>query len=604
MIFPKDFPDKLRSSILVSEVVGKKVKLRQNGKEFSGLCPFHDEKTPSFTVNDQKGFYHCFGCAAHGDIIKFTMEKDGMEFKDAVVHLADEHGIAVPQVEKNFQQNSYIDREFLIIEKICEYFENNLAATSGRNALEYLQKRGISANNIKKFRLGFAPNSYDALIEFLRSQKFSEKEISKTGVVGLNKSNKLYCKFRNRVIFPITDKKNRVIAFGGRTIADEMPKYLNSAETSIFKKSQTLYNAAMARKSIFSKKYVVVVEGYMDAISLYINGIENVVAGLGTALGQDHIKDLFYTTDRIVICLDGDIAGVRAAKRSSELVLPLISAKKNIAFTFLPNELDPDDFIQEFGAKALENQFIDAKTLSQSLFDFTLDDLGIDKSSKISPEIKAKIEISLENKIKEIQDATSRKYFSLFFKDLLFYLGRNSKKFDKKTPANFSNNRINKFSNDISHTIDLNIIALILRFPKFIDFHNEDYDIRQVEFFSEDMTNLKESVIEVIESDENDDLGKIFDKISQFCEKKPLLDLKNIVRSITSLDEEFGKYKLSILLLKDSLLQIEGQYKEALNKIDDIQTHQSAITDQKIKEIFDYKNSLEAKIMSLEKEYI
>lgn len=603
MIFPKDFPDKLRSSILVSEVVGKKVKLKHNGKEFSGLCPFHNEKTPSFTVNDQKGFYHCFGCAAHGDIITFTMEKEGLEFKDAVVQLAEEYSIAIPQVEQRPTQSNDVGREFLILEKICEFFEKNLTLSIGTVALQYLQNRGISADFIKKFRLGFAPNSYEALIDFLQSQQFSENEIAKTGVVGLNNQKKLYSKFRNRVIFPITDKKNRVIAFGGRTITDDMPKYLNSAETNIFKKSQTLYNAFLARKAIFSKQYAIVVEGYMDAISLYSNGVQNVVAGLGTALGKDHIQELFYMTDKIVICLDGDSAGIKAAKRVSELVLPFINAKKNISFAFLPNQMDPDDFIKAFGARELENLLVDATTLSQSLFDFTLDDLKIDKNQKMSAEIKAKIETNLEAKIKEIHDPTSRKYFSLFFKDLLFYFGRNAKKTEQKTLQGFVSNQVNPITNNAARVIATNIIALIIQFPQLIDDQDLECDIRHVEFANEEMTNLKESVIELL--DEKDpDVDVIFNHLAPLCEKKQLLDLKNIVQSIKSLGLEFGKNKLSILLLKDSLLQVEEQYKEALSKIDEIQTHQSAITNQKIKEIFDYKNSLEKKILSLEKELI
>ncbi len=424
MLFPKEFPEKLRSSILVSEVVGKKVKLKLRGKEFSGLCPFHNEKSPSFTVNDQKGFYHCFGCAAHGDVISFVMQNEGMSYPDAVVKLATDFSIPIPQVKFDQAREDKLSRDLLILENICQFFEKNLISDAGKTALSYLQKRKISPDNIKKFRLGFALNSYEALTKYLQAQGFSDLEISGCGVIAKNEQKKFYDKFRNRVIFPITNKKGQVIAFGGRTISDDLPKYLNSAETDLFKKNQTLYNFYFARKPIFSKSYAVVVEGYMDTISLAVNGIENVVAGLGTALGVEHLKELFFTTDRIVICLDGDSAGVRAAKRVSEIALPLISAKKNVAFAFLPNQLDPDDFIKQFGAQELEKYFASATPLSQSIFDFTLSDLGVDKKTKISAETKAKIETSLMAKVATIQDATSKKHFTYFFKDQLFLLGK------------------------------------------------------------------------------------------------------------------------------------------------------------------------------------
>jgi DNA primase len=611
MIFPKDFPDKLRSSILVSEVIGKKVKLKLRGKEFTGLCPFHNEKSPSFTVNDQKGFYHCFGCAAHGDVISFVMQNEGLEYKDAVEKLAEDYSIPIPQVKFDKVYETTLDRDFLILEKICIFFERNLISSAGNSAFNYLQNRGLSPEIIKKFRLGFALNSYESLVNFLKAESFTDEEISRTGVIGINDKRKFYDKFRNRVIFPITNKKNHIIAFGGRSIGDEMPKYLNSAETNIFKKNQTLYNFFFARKPIFSKGYAVVVEGYMDAISLFANGVENVVAGLGTALGQEHLKELFFTTDRIVICLDGDEAGIRAAKRVSELALPLINAKKNVAFAFLPNKLDPDDFIKEFGAKEMEKTFLNATPLSQSLFDFALKELGVSPSDKISAEIKAKIEANLAAKTEAITDATSRKYFSYFFKDLLFSLGRSSNQFSKKNKESRTENQSTfigkvqvKTLDSASEALAKNIIGLIVAFPELANFRNEDFDIKEVQLLNEEMTHLKELVIEVIENSPEANTELLLEKMSEFIAKKDISHLKNLLASIRSITLEFAQNKLSILLLKDSLLQVELQYKEALNKIDEIETHQTAITNQKIKEIFDYKNSLEQKILSLEKEFI
>jgi DNA primase catalytic core len=606
MNFPKDFPEKLRSSILVSEVVGKKVKLKLRGKEFSGLCPFHNEKSPSFTVNDQKGFYHCFGCAAHGDVISFVMNNEGMQYFDAVTKLANDFGIAIPQIKFDQVTEQKLSRDFLILEKICEFFEQNLITENGKAALNYLRKREISSEIIKKFRLGFAPNSYESLTKFLKSQNFTDQEIERTGVIGLNDKKAFYDKFRNRVIFPITDKKGRVIAFGGRTIADDMPKYLNSAETDLFKKNQTLYNFHFARKPIFSKGYAVVVEGYMDAISLFMNGIENVVAGLGTALGQEHLKELFFTTDRVIICLDGDEAGIRAAKRFAELALPLITAKKNVAFAFLPNKMDPDDFIKQFGFKELEKVFASATPLSESLFDFTLSELGVDKKNKISAETKAKIEASLALKTATILDPTSKKYFSYFFKDLLFSLGRNfgikntQKSFENF--AGFTQKTFTRITPDFSKIQARSIIALIIKFPELANFRDDVLDVKEMQFLDEEMTTLKEAVIDLIEETAEIDENNLLSALEKSYSNKDLDGVKNILASISSLSLDSAKIKLSTLLLKDLLLQVDKQYREALSKTDEIQTHQTAITNPKIKEIFDYKNSLERKILALEKE--
>lgn len=596
MLFPKDFPEKLRSSILTSEVVGKKVKLKARGHEFQGLCPFHNEKSPSFTVNDLKGFYHCFGCAEHGDIISFVMKIDGLEYKEAVNKLADDFGIPIPKVIVNEAKENALERDYLILEKACQFFEKNLHGEQGFEARNYLKKRNLNSASSKKFRLGFAPNSYDALNEFLKAQGFSEQELTRTGIIGQNDRKKLYDKFRNRIIFPITDKKNRVIAFGGRSIGDEMPKYLNSSETEFFKKNQTLYNFFFARKAIYNKGFAVAVEGYMDVIALATNGVENVVAGLGTALGAEHLKDLFYTTDKIVICLDGDEAGIRAAKRVSEIALPLINARKNIAFAILPNRMDPDDFIKEFGAREIEKVFASATPLSESLFDFALMELGIDKNKKISAENKAKIEGNLNSKIEAITDPSSKKYFSLFFKDLLFSFG-------KKQPKISTSGLIKNYAKpagNLTDSLARNIIAFIIKFPELAQFRDEDFDVRELHFSNEALSNLKELVIEAIENNEENFLAPL--ENSEFS--KDITEIKNILARLGTPDLDLILVKFRILLLKDLLLQVEQQYKDSLDKIDEIETHQTAITNQKIREIFDYKNTLEQKILALEKEII
>lgn len=618
MQFPKDFPDKLRSQILTSEVVGKKVKLKLRGKEFSGLCPFHNEKSPSFTVNDQKGFYHCFGCQAHGDVISFVMHSDGLEYPDAVKQLADEFGIEIPQIKSTYVKEEKVDRDYLILEKICEFFEKNLQESQGRIAREYLAKRGITAATIKEFRLGYAPNSYEATHKHLQALGFSEAEILRCGIIGKNDKQKLYDKFRNRTIFPILDKKNRVIAFGGRIIdPQDFPKYLNSAETDIFKKNSTLYNISGARKAIFDKKYVVIAEGYMDVISVSISGLKNIVAGLGTALGENHFKELFGITDKIVICLDGDAAGIRAAKRAAEIALPLITSKKTVSFTFLPNQMDPDDYVKMYGAQSLENNFNNAVNLSKALFEFALIDLNLDQKSQISAEDKAKIEGILAKKAEEIKDATSKKHFSIFFKDALFALGRTISKNDKKgqnqaqKPQNFGN-LLQKLHFKPSNAADFlakNIIALIIKFPQLAHYSDENFDIKEVSFLSVDLSALKDEIITAIEESEGVDEKNLLQTLENSAFDGYIKEIKNLVAAMSNPnfvmeDETVISQKMSLLLLKELLLQVQQQYKQALLKIDEIETGSTSIYSEKIQEIFAYQNSLEQKILALEKELI
>jgi DNA primase len=595
MLFPKDFPDKLRSSILTSQVVGKKVKLKQHGKEFHGLCPFHNEKTPSFTVNDQKGFYHCFGCAAHGDIITFVMKNEGLEFKDTVFRLADDFSIPVPQVKNNQIFEKKLDRDYPLLEKCAQFFEKNLYGDVGASARSYLKTRRLNSTIAKKFRLGFSLNSYEALNKFLLKEGFSENELLRSGIIGKSDKGRIYDKFRSRVIFPITDKKDRVIAFGGRTLGDDLPKYLNSSETESFKKNKTLYNFANARKPIFDKGFAVVVEGYMDVIALASAGVENVVAGLGTALGAEHLKELFYITDKIIICLDGDSAGIRAAKRVSEIALPIINAKKNISFTFLPNKMDPDDFIKEVGTKEFENVLASATPLSEALFEFALEEVGVKGDKKVSAENKAKIESNLEEKIAEIADVSLRKYFSSFFRNCLFHIGSSKGKtggFTKKTYAKPRKDLVDNFAK--------NALTLIVKFPELANFRDETFDICEANFFNEKMTALKDELLEIIENNSKNPLEDI--KNPKFAAE--VAEMKNMLASMSSGDLECAQVKFRILLLKDLLSQVEVQYQESLSAVDEISTHISSITDSKIKEIFSYKNSLQAMIMALEKQLI
>lgn len=592
----RDFIDKLRSLVPISEIIGKKVKLKQKGKDFIGLCPFHNEKTPSFTVNDQKGFYHCFGCQAHGDIISFVMNSEGLQYKEAILKIANQYGIEVPNFKTNIAEQETKNRDLLLLEKAATYFEKNLQSNYADKAKLYLKKRELNEEIIKKFRLGFASNSYNALLNHLKGLGFNDQELLRSGIIAKNDNGNLYEKLRNRIIFPIIDRSNNVIAFGGRTIEDDIPKYLNSAETEIFKKNQTLYNINNARKSIFDQGFVILVEGYMDVIALSKSNIDNVVAGLGTSISKEHIKQLFYITNKIIICLDGDFAGRKAAKRVADLSLPLISHNKAIEFLFLPNQLDPDEFIAVNGVEEMKKAIKSSKPLSTTIFDFYLEEIS--DGINISAEQKAKLEFILNSKVNEINDVVCKKHFLSFFQNSLFYLGKKGSKFLANKVSSSSNIKI--LDSKQEDIIAINIIALLIQFPELLDYQDDLFNFREIELASKKYADFKELVVDLIDNNSQNILLLIEkSNFNQETEK-----LKNIISKIHSSSTELIRSKFKILLLKDLLLQVELQYKESLENIDEINTHQTAIISQKIKELFDYKNSLQSMVRKVEKEIV
>lgn len=610
-----DFYDQLRSQIPVSSIVGKKVKLKHTGKEFQGLCPFHNEKSPSFTVSDQKGFYHCFGCQAHGDVIKFVSVTENLSYKEAALKLAQDHNIPVPK-RQNAQNIAAIDRDqknLLILEKICVQFEQNLPGA--KSALLYLRNRGIIDAAIKEFRIGFALDSYNILTDFLASYELSRDEMLETGAVVERENNKIYDKFRNRIIFPITDERNRVIAFGGRVLGEGIPKYLNSPETKIFKKGKTLYNFARARSAIFDEGYAVLVEGYMDVISLAVGGIKNVVAGLGTAITVDQLQKLFSITDRIVVCLDSDSAGIMAAKRVAQTVLPLINASKNLEFAFLSNQQDPDDFIREFGSDELRKVFAKAMPLSQALYNFALIEFDAADKPKLGAELKAKIEADLNHKLELITDFVTKKHFSLFFKSELspFNSKFNSKTSGLKKPLL----QKPKSAANVANALALEVITLLLKFPVLLNYSDslDSVSIREIHFVNPELTELKDLLIELIDEerfDNDSELPKnlLAELVRLALEKSPnnknIHDYVNVLTvSVNELiDLEFAKLKVEILLLKELAFRVEQQYKELVARIEEIETDQSEIKTQKIKEIVTYRNALEQRITLLERQFI
>jgi DNA primase len=411
MRIPLEFYNHLRDSVRVSDIVRQKIVLTKKGGEYLGVCPFHQEKTPSFTVNDQKKFYHCFGCSAHGDVIRFVSETDGISYKEAAIKIAENNGIELPKMSAE-QERVYEEADHIygILELASEFFRKNLTD----EAKTYLLKRGVSAESIENFVIGYAPGG-TKLQNFFDEKSIPLKDLLKAGLVGRKEDGKIYEVFNKRIIFPIKNTYNKIVGFGGRTMGDAMPKYINSPETIVFKKGETMYGENIATGHAYKENYSIIVEGYMDVIALHQAGFKHAVASLGTAVTDKHLQKLWRTGDEIVMCLDGDNAGIRAGHRLIDMALPHIAADKLISFVELPNGLDPDDFIKSKGPKAFEDALNHKIGLSEMIWKHEY----VGKSFRTA-EAKAALEQKLNEYCNHIANSTLQNNFRRYFKDKIW----------------------------------------------------------------------------------------------------------------------------------------------------------------------------------------
>src|SRR5689334_19993655 len=417
MRFTPQFLDEIRARLPVSEVVGKRVRLKKAGKEYKGLSPFQQEKTPSFTVNDQKGFYHCFSSGKHGNIFDFIMETEGVPFPEAVERCAAMAGMPLPAANPEaarFEQRRKTLHD--IMELAAKYFQDTLASRLGAKARGYLGDRAISRATQLQFRLCYATGERFALKEHLGSQGVSTDDMVEAGLlIGGEDIPLPYDRFRDRVMFPITDLRGRVIAFGGRALEkDAQAKYLNSPETPLFQKGGTLYNIAAARAAAHKGAPVIAVEGYVDVIAMVTAGFEATVAPLGTALTADQLVLLWKMADEPTLCFDGDSAGRRAAYRAVDLALPLIKAGKSLKFASLPEGHDPDDLVRAGGREAIGEVIAAARPLAHVLWMRETEAGGFD-----TPERQAAFEARIAEVTAAIGDDSVRKYYRREFGDRL-----------------------------------------------------------------------------------------------------------------------------------------------------------------------------------------
>ena len=425
MALSPQFLDELKHRFTLSDVVGRQVKLVRRGRESTGLCPFHSEKSPSFTVNDQKAFYHCFGCGAHGSVIDFVMNTQGMGFVEAVEVLAGEVGMDVPkptpeQVEREKERASLSE----VMEAVSNWYQAQLMGQVGKSAHDYIIGRGLSADTIKKFGLGYAPLSRTALKDAMQAREIGEDQLIETGMLIKPESGGAsYDRFRDRLMFPITDRQGRTIAFGGRALsADAKAKYLNSPETTLFHKGATLYNWANARAASYDTGQVMVVEGFMDVIALAEHGIHYAVAPLGTALTEEQIGHLWQMADEPVLSFDGDKAGMRAAGRALERALPMLRPGKSLRFIAMPEGDDPDTLVQREGKGAIEAMIDGAEPLVSMLWNSF-----VTAGAHDTPERRAGLEKKIFTKLAEIADENVKKLYQSEFRDRLFRLFRGNR---------------------------------------------------------------------------------------------------------------------------------------------------------------------------------
>jgi len=462
------FLDELRARTLLSGLIGKTVKLQKAGREFRACCPFHQEKTPSFYVNDDKGFYHCFGCSAHGDAIRWMTDQRGLPFIDAVKELAQAAGLEMPDQDRRAAEKA--ERAKGLHEAIADaatWFVEKLNGIEGAEARNVLKRRGITEETARAFGLGFAPDSRGKLKEALKS--YGEAMLVEAGMLIQVEEREPYDRFRGRLMIPIRDVRGRTIAFGGRIIGDGEPKYLNSPETPLFDKGRTLYNLDRAQAAARKSGRILVVEGYMDVIALAQAGFEEAVAPLGTALTEQQLELLWRQSDRPTLCFDGDAAGQKAAIRAAHRGLPLLRPGRSLAFATLPAGQDPDDVIAGGGGSAFSSLLEKSSTLVDFIWKSEL--AGISEAP--GPDERALLRDRLVTLASTIADATVAAEYRKSLLDRFFKtFGSRTKGLEVVRKAVAEARR--HPGRGLEYTFTRAILLGLMRYPRILESHVED----------------------------------------------------------------------------------------------------------------------------------
>ncbi len=580
MKYPKEYLDEIKLRLKVSQVVSKSVQLKKRGKEYIGLSPFKNEKSPSFTVNDEKEFYHCFSSGEHGNIFDFLMKTKSIGFGEAVKILAVEAGMQPyrfsnfdKKKDLRFQTYKNIYREYL------DYFYKELSNPNNKEALDYLKKRGLEKNIIEEFKLGYVPwknNFYEDLLK-----KYSEEEISLTGLYYKHdKSGKYIDRFNSRIIFPVNNVIGDPIAFGGRIIKEtKLAKYINSPETEFYKKGNMIFNLDKAKTCRAETDEVIIVEGYMDVVSLYSAGIKNVIANSGTALTDRQINIIWKFFSNPIICLDGDQSGQNAALRIAEKLFPLINEDNKIFFSVMPDGNDPDDYIKKNGKDNFVSFLKEKKIIQTYIWDYHLNKLDKNNPFEIS-----KFEKEIKKLCYSINDETLRKYVLEDFLDKIKKLTPNQNKrqsYNRFKKYNFKQDyQLLKETKTLhekkSHfsKIQIKEFSLLFIMLNYFDLAlKKAEDISKITFLSEKNESLKQLIIssllegddqEIIKSKISVDYKKLIEEIQENSSIQIILKTKNNEAILELLNELMAELKEL-----NNLKKIESLEKKLINNLDE-----------------------------------
>tara|TARA_B110000240_G_scaffold170351_1_gene193941 strand:+ start:156 stop:1946 length:1791 start_codon:yes stop_codon:yes gene_type:complete len=580
MKYPKEYLDEIKLRLKVSQVVGKSVQLKKRGKEFVGLSPFKNEKSPSFTVNDEKEFYHCFSSSEHGNIFDFLMKTKSIGFGEAVRELASQAGMQ-PYRFSNFDKEKDLRFQTYknIYKEYSDHFHKELFNPNNKEALDYLKTRGLNSNIIKEFKLGYVPWKNNFYEELLKNN--SKENISLTGLYYINdKSGKYIDRFNSRIIFPVNNITGDTIALGGRIIKEsKLAKYINSPETEFYKKGSMIFNLDKAKDCRSTTNEVIIVEGYMDVVSLYSSGIKNVIANSGTALTDRQIDIIWKFFSNPIICLDGDQSGQNAALRIAEKLLPLINEEGKIYFSIMPEGKDPDDYIKENGKENFTSFIKDKQIIQTYIWNYHLQKIDRNNPFEVS-----RFEKEIKKLCYLIKDETLKKYVLEDFLEKIKKLTpiqntrrnfQHFQKYNKKQDYQILNETktLHKKNNHFSK-IQIKEFSILFIMLNYLDIASKKIEnISEITFFSEKNENLKKLIIDLLLKGNNKDAvqekisinyNKLVEEIHENSSIQIILKTKNEEGVLELLDELL----LELKELSD-LKKIESLEKELINNLDE-----------------------------------
>ena len=542
--------DEIKNRLLPSKIISTKVALKPRGnQEFIGLCPFHQEKNPSFSVADDKGFYHCFGCGAHGDIFKFIMDTQSLNYHDALKILASEAGVVIPKKSTKLIE---IEQKNIVYEKIFEltttYYQEQLFSSNGLQAREYLKKRGLNEDSITKFRLGFAPLENSILLNKLKSS-FSEEDIIASTVFQKNSNNHIYSFFRERIIFPIFNRRNKIIAFGGRILNAGQPKYLNSPDNPLFKKSHELYSLNLAIPNLQLDRQIIIVEGYMDVISLFQAGFKNVVAPLGTALKASQVEIIWNLQALPILCFDNDSAGQKATIKTCKEILPYISSDKTIKIMQVFNAKDPDEFLQKNGSNPFKYLVDNSLSLSDYLFFY-------EKTYKLlkTPEQKSGLKKRLLFIVDQIKDLDLKAQYKKYFLDKFNQLIYQKKGVEQTLRGELAIN--STMTNDTSNIES--ILGILTLYPTLLTKTKVLDELTRIEILSKELDIMRNYLLSIADNVSlvnnitfPDELKRIISKIEGVSGIKNANDALHYLRRLFTLNTlNKLQYEMQVILME------------------------------------------------------